>query len=66
MGKFNVLRIEKCAPPKLCKVFEHLHVLWMGLWVHPYSVIPVQVGAKFWKIGVKWSSNDLMVSWLRL
>ncbi len=36
-------------------VFEHLHMLWMGKWVHPYTVIPVQVGAKFWKIGVRWS-----------
>ncbi len=27
--------------------FEHLHMLWMGIWVHPYNVIPVQVGAKF-------------------
>jgi hypothetical protein len=22
------------------------HMLWMGIWVHPYTVIPVQVGAK--------------------
>ncbi len=21
-------------------------MLWMGIWVHPYTVIPVQVGAK--------------------
>jgi len=32
-------------------------MLWMGIWVHPYTVIPVYVGVKFWKI---------MVSWLRL
>ncbi len=37
------------------KVFEHLHMLWMGIWVHPYTVIPVQAGAKFWKIGVRQS-----------
>ena len=34
------------------KVFKHLHMLWMGIWVHPYTVIPVQVGGKCWKIGV--------------
>jgi hypothetical protein len=35
------------------KVFNHLHMLWMGIWVHRYTVIPVQVGGKFWKIGVR-------------
>ena len=34
--------------------------------MHPYTVIHVQVGAKFWKIGVRWSPNDVVVSWLRL
>ena len=43
-------------------------MLWMGIWVHPYTytVIHVQVGAKFWKIEVRWSPNDVVVSWLRL
>ncbi len=37
------------------EVFEPLHMLWMGIWVHPYTVAPVQVGAifQFWKIGAK-------------
>jgi hypothetical protein len=39
---------------------------WMGVWMHPYTVIHVQVGAKLWKIGVRWSPNDVVVSWLRL
>jgi hypothetical protein len=25
-------------------------MLWMGIWVHPYTVIPAQVGAKFGKL----------------
>jgi hypothetical protein len=33
------------------KVFGHLLMVWMGIWVHPYTVTPVQVGAKFWKFG---------------
>jgi hypothetical protein len=41
-------------------------MLWMGIWMHPYTVIPVQVGAKFGKIGVRWRPNDIVVSWLRL
>ncbi len=35
------------------KVIEHLHMLWMGIWVRPYTVIPVPVGVKFWKFGCK-------------
>jgi hypothetical protein len=27
------------------KVFYHLDMLWMGIWVHPYTVMPVQVGS---------------------
>jgi hypothetical protein len=26
-------------------------MLWMGIWVHPYTVTPVRVGVKFRKIG---------------
>ena len=26
------------------KVFEHIKMLWVGIWVHPYTVMPVQVG----------------------
>ena len=41
-------------------------MLWMGIWVHPYTAIPVELGAKFWKIGVWANLNDVGVSWLRL
>ena len=37
------------------EVVEHLHMLWNGIWVHPYTVMMVQGGGKFWKIGVRWS-----------
>ena len=43
------------------KVFEHLHMLWMGLWVHPYIVTPVLVGANIEKLGVRHSPNN--TSW---
>jgi len=29
------------------KVFWHLDMLWMGIWVHPYTVTPVLVGGEF-------------------
>ncbi len=48
------------------KVIEHLHMLWVGIWMHPYTVIPVQVGAKIWEIRIRLSRNDVVVSWLRM
>ncbi len=41
-------------------------MLWMDIWVHPYTVILVQVGVNFWKVGVWVSANGVVVSWLRL
>ena len=48
------------------EVFEHLHMLWKGIWVHPYTVITVEGGGKFWKIGVRRSENDIVWTLLRL
>ncbi len=28
------------------EVFEHLHMLWKSIWVHPYTVIMVQGGVQ--------------------
>ncbi len=28
------------------EVFEHLHMLWNGIWVHPYTVMMVQGGGQ--------------------
>ena len=33
------------------QVFEQLEMLWMGIWLHPYTVMPVWVGVNFRKIG---------------
>jgi hypothetical protein len=41
-------------------------MLWMGIWVHPYSVIRVQVWVSFRKNGVWPSLYDVVVSLLRL
>jgi hypothetical protein len=38
----------------------------MGIWVHRYTVIDVQVGAKFRKFGEMRSPNDLVVAWSSL
>jgi hypothetical protein len=43
------------------KVFQHL-MLWMGIWVHTYTVMPVQVGGVFFrKIGVRLIPNDVVI-----
>jgi hypothetical protein len=39
----------------------------MGIWVHPYAIIHVQVRVNFRKTGVLWPSlYDVVVPWLRL
>jgi hypothetical protein len=38
----------------------------MGIWVHPYAVLCVQVGVNFRKNGGWPSLYDVVVSWLRL
>jgi len=40
-------------------------MLWMGIWVHPYAVIRVQVGVSFRENGVWPSLYDVVVSLLR-
>ncbi len=41
-------------------------MLWMGIWMHPYAVLHMQVGVSFMENGVWLSLYDVVVSWLRL
>jgi hypothetical protein len=41
-------------------------MLWMGIWVHPYTVTLVLVKVEFWISGVWLSPGDVVMSWLRL
>jgi len=43
-------------------VFEHLEMLWMGIWVRTYAVLHVQVGVNFRKNGVWLSLYDVVRS----
>jgi hypothetical protein len=43
-----------------------LEMLWMGIWVHPYAILHVQVGVSFRENGVWPSLYDVVVSLLRL
>ena len=47
-------------------MFEHLEMLWMGIWVCTYAVLHVQVGVNLRGNGVLPSLYDVAVSWLRL
>ncbi len=49
------------------KVFDRLHMLCIGMWVHPpYTVTPGKVGADFGKLGSVWLWNDGMRTLSRL
>jgi hypothetical protein len=49
----NPLGVHPTSMAYVYTVFQHLDMLWMGIWVYPYTVIvmPVQVGREFWKMG---------------
>jgi hypothetical protein len=76
LSLYDVVRLWLRQTPRDCiphpywiyKVFEHLEMLWMGIWVHPYTVMPVQAGVDFRKIGalLSPSPSDVVMSWLRL
>jgi len=43
----NLLGVHPNSIPYVYKVFKHLDMLWMGIWVYPYTITPVQVGIGF-------------------
>jgi hypothetical protein len=51
---------------EIYKVFEHIDMLSIGIWLQPYTVIPTLLGSDFGVLGHLWSQNDVIVSWLRL
>ena len=58
----NSFRRHHTSISYVYKVFEHLDMLWMDIWVHPYTVILVLVGVNFWKVGVWVRVNGIVVS----
>ena len=45
----NLHRLHPTSKSYIYKVFQHLAKLWMGIWVRPYTVTPVEVGG--WSLG---------------
>ncbi len=62
----NSFRRHPTSISYVYKVFYHFDMLWMDIWVHPYTVIPVQVGMNFCKVEVWVRANGVVVSWLRV
>ncbi len=51
----------------MCKVFEHIDILSMGIQYQPYTVIPtLLLGSDFGVLGHLWSQHNVIMSWLRL
>ncbi len=61
----NSFRRHPTSISYVYKVFQHLDMLWMDSWVHPYT--DTCAGrVSFWKVGVWVRANGVVVSWLRL
>ena len=53
--------VEAARGPKLhptsilevYEVFEHFHILWMGIWVHPHTVTHL----------FRWGGGDFLEKW---
>ena len=67
VGLPNPLRLHPTSISYVFKVFKNLDMLWMGIWVHPYTVTPEQqigAGCWCWVFGGRLSlSDDVMPRW---
>ncbi len=50
----------------ICKVFEHIDILFWGMQQQPQTVIPTLLVSDFGVLDHLWSQNDVIMSWLRL
>ena len=53
----------KLLPPS---IFEHIDMVSIGIWSQPYTFIPILLVSDFGVLGLMWSQNDVITSWLRL
>ncbi len=59
----------KPLPPSISdiyKVFAHIDMLFQGIQLQPYTVIPTLLGSDFGDLGHISRRNDAITSWLRL
>jgi hypothetical protein len=55
MGPPNPRRLYPTSISYVCKVFWHLDMLWMSIWVHPWANIPLEVGILLAKMHFCWA-----------
>jgi hypothetical protein len=60
------LKLLPASMLTIYKLFEHIDMLSIGIWLQPYTVIPTLLGSDFWVWDNLWSQNDVIWSWLRL
>ncbi len=57
------------STPYIYKVFETIHMLWKGRWVHHHATITILVCPKFRELadflGHSEATNDVKVKWLK-
>ncbi len=64
---YSHLKLLPTSILDIYKVFEHIDMLSIGIWLQPYTVIPtLLLGSDFGVLGHLWSQNDVIMSWLRL
>ncbi len=51
VGASNPRRLHPTSISYIYKVFQHPDMLWMDMWVHPYTDTSLKVGVDFWEIG---------------
>ncbi len=45
-------RLHSTSISYIYNVFQHLDMLWLDMWVHPYTdTMPLKMGVDFWDIG---------------
>ena len=55
MGPPNPRGLHPTSILYVCKVFQHLDMLWMGIWVQPQANIPLEVGILLAKLHFWWA-----------
>ncbi len=58
--------VHSTSLSNIWKVFQPLDMPWMGTWVRPYTVAPVQGGGGFleMEMGIGPGPYDVLMSWL--
>ena len=62
----NLLKLLSPSILDIYKVFEHIDMLFQGIQLQPYTVIPTLLGSDFGVLGHMLILNDSITSWLRL